>query len=105
MFHVKHENGVNMKLCDLFNEFMENENFNEKLIETKNKQLFDKIDDELIKKWGEYLPIFINDIVYCDFDFENIREIINNGINDNIDNIVNDLIEIAEKYKNETIKL
>ena len=98
---------LNMEYTQMKNlsELWINGKIDETKIEKNNKPLFDKIDDELIKKWGEHLPIFINDIVYSNYDFENICEMIINGINNNIDNIVSDLLEIAEKYKNETIKL
>ena len=88
-----------MKIKNVFNEFMENDNFDESAIYKNNEKFFDKMNVEIGKIYVNNLLHFW-DIILLDCDGECIRDNLTDLINDNMNVIVNDISILYEKYKN-----
>lgn len=97
--------GDNMKIKNIFNESMNNKNFDESEIIKNNPEIFNKIDNDLQQIYNKYSFLLSGiDILLMDFDKSNICENLIDLFNDNIDKLSNELIECVKKYKNVELK-
>lgn len=92
-----------MKIENVFEKWYNGE-IDETILLKQNQSLFDDIDNELKKIYFENILMSSIDIILCNFDFENVHDVLYDLFNDNIDKLTNDIIECVKKYKNVGVK-
>ena len=97
------ENNKTAKIKNVFDLWYNGE-IDETEIERNNKPLFDKINGE-IETVKPPINIDIELLIYCDFDFECLYDNLYDNFMNGIKTYINDVLEIANKYKNENVKI